>query len=175
MICRRGMLGVALIVLLLTPDAVDAKKKKDAKKQKTKGETSVSYGGAEKDGFVSGESDAEFLKRLTGSDTPQAQRIVTGKDPRYKDGAPKAEAPRMVCGLSRAHVRVPAAANFHFTVDGCALPDVRIYLRAKSRPLRRETLILGKALKRRRSSSRYGRRLIRRCAERYRRHWRNST
>jgi hypothetical protein len=74
---------------------------KDAKKQKTKGETSVSYGGAEKDGFVSGESDAEFLKRLTGSDTPQAQRIVTGKDPRYKDGAPKAEAPTMVCGFSR--------------------------------------------------------------------------
>ena len=94
MICLRGMLGVAFLVLLLTPGAVDAKRKKK------KGETSVSYGGAEKDGFVSGESDAEFLKRLTGSDTPQAQRIMTGKDPRYKDGAPKAEAPTMVCGLS---------------------------------------------------------------------------
>ena len=127
------LLVFACLAVFLLQTPVDAKKKK--KKKSKDDTTSISYGGAEKDGFVSGkpkhdhphthhqmagasptprehpaqgldfglpatapqeprrygagrrggltggsvwgagESDAEFLKRLTGTDTPQAQRI----------------------------------------------------------------------------------------------------
>ena len=84
----RRLLLLVCFAVLLTVSVVDAKKKKK-KKKKSKGKTSVSYGDAEKDGFQEGESDEEFLMRLTGSSTPQSQRIVTGVDPRKK---PEAEA-----------------------------------------------------------------------------------
>ena len=83
----RRLLLLVCFAALLTVSVVDAKKKK--KKKKLKGKTSVSYGDAEKHGFQEGESDEEFLKRLTGSSTPQSQRIITGVDPRKK---PEAEA-----------------------------------------------------------------------------------
>ena len=51
--------------------------------------------------FDSGESDAEFLERLTGSKEPQAQRTVTGVDPRYK----KVRAGRVFRAQARSHDR----------------------------------------------------------------------
>ena len=76
---------VFCLVALLSATSVDAKKKKKKKVvKKEKGRTSVSFGGAEQDGFELGETDEEFRMRLTGSKTPQAQKIVTGTDPRKK-------------------------------------------------------------------------------------------
>jgi hypothetical protein len=85
MLGPKKLLLVGALALLLLADGVDAgKKKKKKAKKKDKGPTSVSFGGAEGRGFDLGESDAEFMQRLTGSDRPQAARIVTGVDPRKK-------------------------------------------------------------------------------------------
>ena len=84
MIAPKKLLVVAVLALLLLADPVEAGKKKKKVKKKKKGKTSVSFGGAEAKGFELGESDEEFMQRLTGSDRPQAARIVTGVDPRKK-------------------------------------------------------------------------------------------
>ena len=87
---KKLLLVTVLALLLLAEPAEGGKKKKKVVKQKKKGKTSVSFGAAEEKGFELGESDEEFMRRLTGSDRPQAARIVTGVDPRKKD---EAEAP----------------------------------------------------------------------------------
>ena len=87
MLGMKKLLVVGVLALLLLADGVDAGKKKKKKKKvknKDNGPTSVSFGGAEGKGFDLGESDKEFMQRLTGSDRPQAARIVTGVDPRKK-------------------------------------------------------------------------------------------
>ncbi len=85
MIAPKKLLLVAVLTLLLLADSAEAGKKKKKKvKKKQKGPTSVSFGAAEEKGFELGESDEEFMQRLTGSDRPQAARIVTGVDPRKK-------------------------------------------------------------------------------------------
>ena len=89
-VAPKKLLLVAVLALLLLADPAEAGKKKKKAKKKKKGKTSVSFGGAEDKGFELGESDEEFMRRLTGSDRPQAARIVTGVDPRKKG---EAEAP----------------------------------------------------------------------------------
>ena len=90
-VAPKKMLLVAVLALLLLADPAEAGKKKKKAKKKKKGKTSVSFGGAEDKGFELGESDEEFMQRLTGSDRPQAARIVTGVDPRKKG---EVEAPK---------------------------------------------------------------------------------
>ena len=70
----RAMAFVVAALLVCVP--VEGKKKAAKKKA-----------AVDKSGFINGESDEEFRTRLLGSNAPQAQRIVTGSDPRLSDEA----------------------------------------------------------------------------------------
>ena len=104
MLSVRRLLLLVVVAALLSTEAEAGKKKKKVKKKK-KGKTSVSFGDAEAKGFGLGESDEEFLQRLTGSDAPQMQRIVTGVDPRKKqesaDDAPKELTPEQIAAKEK--------------------------------------------------------------------------